>query len=297
MKTYVVTGGSGFIGSHLVDYLLANDNKVIILDNLSTGNINNLSEQAKEFLVYKDVSMCMPQELNRICENANGIFHMAAIPSVQQSIDDAIKTLNSNLISTIKMLEVAKKHSIKFVYSSSSAVYGNIYSSPISEHHAVSPISPYALNKYQGEEYCKLYSEIYDVDTVILRYFNVYGSRMNNVGAYRSVLSVFLDSYKKKQSFNIVNDGKQRRDFVHVSDVINANILSMNNSVTIQIPINIGAGKNYSINEIADLFGAEKHYGEKRIEPNQTLANIGRANLLLKWKPLVSLEEWIKEQL
>ena len=102
---------------------------------------------------------------------------------------------------------------------------------------------------------------------------------------------------REKQSFNIVNDGKQRRDFVHVSDVINANILSMNNSVTIQIPINIGAGKNYSINEIADFFGAEKHYGEKRIEPNQTLANIGRANLLLKWKPLVSLEEWIKEQL
>ena len=180
---YVVTGGAGFIGSNLVDRLLSEDHEVIILDNLSTGSMDNLSKKAKESFVFKDVAMALPQELNRICKDANGIFHMAALPNVQYSIENPVGTLNANLVSTIKMLEVAKYHSIKFIYSGSCSCYGNAINTPTNENESIKPLSPYALNKYQGEEYCKLYSEIYNINAVCLRYFNVYGDRMTNTGA------------------------------------------------------------------------------------------------------------------
>tara|TARA_B100001564_G_C20520791_1_gene615049 strand:- start:25 stop:915 length:891 start_codon:yes stop_codon:yes gene_type:complete len=294
---YVVTGGAGFIGSNLVDKLLSEDHQVIILDNLATGNIDNLSKQASESFIHKDIAMALPQELNRICEDADGIFHMAAIPSVQFSVEKPVSTINANLISTVKMLEVAKKHSIKFVYSGSSSCYGDANKSPTNENETIKPLSPYALNKYQGEEYCKLYSNIYNINTICLRYFNVYGCRMTYTGAYRSVLSVFLQAYYDKKPFNIINDGTQTRDFIHVSDVARANICAMNTDIKAEMPFNIGSGENYSVNDIADMFGAEKIYGEKRTEPKNSLANISRAKLLLKWKPVIKLTEWIKEQL
>ena len=294
---YVVTGGAGFIGSNLVDKLLSEDHQLIILDNLSTGNIDNLSKQARESFIHKDIAMALPQELNRICEDADGIFHMAAIPSVQFSVEKPVSTINANLISTVKMLEVAKKHSIKFVYSGSSSCYGDANKSPTNENETIKPLSPYALNKYQGEEYCKLYSNIYNINTICLRYFNVYGCRMTCTGAYRSVLSVFLQAYYDKKPFNIINDGTQTRDFIHVSDVARANICAMNTDIKAEMPFNIGSGENYSVNDIADMFGAEKIYGEKRTEPKNSLANISRAKLLLKWKPVIKLTEWIKEQL
>lgn len=294
---YVVTGGAGFIGSNLVDKLLSEDHQVIILDNLSTGNIDNLSKQARESFINKDIAMALPQELNRICEDADGIFHMAAIPSVQFSVEKPVSTINANLIATVKMLEVAKKHSIKFVYSGSSSCYGDANKSPTNENETIKPLSPYALNKYQGEEYCKLYSNIYNINTICLRYFNVYGCRMTCTGAYRSVLSLFLQAYYDKKPFNIINDGTQTRDFIHVSDVARANICAMNTDIKAEMPFNIGSGENYSVNDIADMFGAEKIYGEKRTEPKNSLANISRAKLLLKWKPVIKLTEWIKEQL
>ena len=294
---YIVTGGAGFIGSYLVDKLIKENHEVVILDNLKTGTRENLSDKAQESFIYKDVAMALPQELNSICEGADGIFHMAALPSVQFSVENPINTINSNLISTVKMLEVAKKYSIKFIYSGSSSCYGDANRLPISESDMAKPLSPYALNKYQGEEYCKLYSQLYEVNAVVLRYFNVYGARMTNTGAYRSVLSIFLESYNNKQPLNIVNNGEQKRDFIHVSDVVDANISAMNNDIKAIMPFNIGSGKNYSVNEIANMFGGEKKYGEKRVEPKETLANIGRAKLLLKWEPKTKLEEWIKEQL
>jgi|TARA_B100001094_G_scaffold295038_1_gene316072 UDP-glucose 4-epimerase len=290
---YVVTGGAGFIGSNLVDKLLSEDHQVIILDNLSTGNIDNLSEKARESFIYKDIAMALPQELNRICKDANGIFHMAALPNVQHSIENPIGTLNANLISTIKMLEVARKHSIKFVYSGSCSCYGDATTIPTNENESIKPLSPYALNKYQGEQYCRLYSKIYDIETICLRYFNVYGCRMTEVGAYRSVLSIFFESYNRKKPLNIVNDGKQKRDFVHVFDVISANLLAMSCANRLGDPINIGSGQNYSVNEIADMFGEDKKYGEKRIEPQSTLADITVAKKLLNWEPKFNLKEWI----
>lgn len=289
---FVVAGGAGFIGSNLVDALIEQGNEVLILDNFSTGTRENVNPKAK--FTFKDIALAHPNELERACEDADGIFHMAASPNVQMSIENPLSTIPSNLITTVRLLEMARKYDIKLVYSGSCSCYGDATNKPTNEKQPINPLSPYALNKYQGEEYCELYSKIFNVKSIVLRYFNVYGNRMTNTGAYRSVLSVFLEAYCKKEPFNIVNDGEQRRDFVHVSDVVDANIKAME-SDHINVRYNIGSGKNYSVNEIADMIGGEKKYGEKRIEPRETLADISRAEEQLKWKPKVKLEEWIKE--
>jgi len=294
---YIISGGAGFIGSNLADRLIQENHEVILLDNLKTGSRDNLNKKTIQSFVYKDIALAMQQELNTICEGADGIFHMAASPNVQNSIENPVSTINANLISTVKMLEVARKHNIKLIYSGSCSCYGDAIDIPTNENETIKPLSPYALNKYQGEEYCKLYSKIYNINTICLRYFNVYGCRMTNTGAYRSVLSIFLEAYSNKKPFNIVNDGNQRRDFIHVDDVVSANLAAMGCSNRRGDSINIGSGKNYSVNEIADMFKSHKQYTEKRIEPKLTLADITVAKKLLKWEPKIELENWIKEQL
>ena len=300
MSKCIVTGGAGFIGSHLVDKLVEQDHDVIIIDDFSTGDIDNinLSKVKEDKIFCRDISLCSIAELETLCDGAEYVFHMAALPSVQYSIENPSLTVNNNLISTLKMLEAFRWLGVKkFIYSGSCSCYGNVEEIPTTEAESIKPLSPYALQKYQGEEYCRLYHKLYQLDTVVLRYFNVYGPRMTNTGAYCSVLSVFLDAYNKKEPLNIVNDGEQRRDFIHVSDVVDANIKAMEAKNVSEYPINIGSGTNYSVNEIADMFGGEKKYGEKRIEPHETLADITSAKVLLNWKPKVALENWIREQL
>lgn len=296
IKKCLVTGGAGFIGSNLTDKLIELGHEVVVIDNLSTGNYENVNKKA--YFYRTDLADIEQTELDNICKNTDVIFHMAALPNVQYSMENPMSTFGDNLTSTARMLEYARTNKVsKFVYSGSCSCYGDAEVIPTTEEESIKPLSPYALNKYQGEEYCRLYSKVYGLDTVVLRYFNVYGNRMTNTGAYRSVLSVFLDAHKNQKPFNIVNDGTQRRDFVHVSDVVNANISAMQSGNVSQYPINIGSGKNYSVNEIADMFAAEKKYGEKRIEPYETLADITTAKVMLNWNPKVELQDWVKEQL
>jgi UDP-glucose 4-epimerase len=296
MSKCIVTGGAGFIGSNLTDKLIELGHEVVVIDNLSTGEYANVNKKA--YFHKTDLHTINISDLHPICKDAEYIFHMAALPSVQYSIEQPLHAAKINLLSTLNILEYARTHGVKkFIYSGSCSCYGNAEEIPTTEDESIKPLSPYALHKYQGEEYCRLYNEVYGLDTVVLRYFNVYGPRMTNTGAYRSVLSVFLDAYNKKKPFNIVNDGEQRRDFVHVFDVVNANIGAIESGNVSAYPINIGSGTNYSVNEIVDMFGAEKKYGEKRIEPYETLADIMAAKVLLHWVPKVELENWIKEQL
>jgi UDP-glucose 4-epimerase len=296
MAKVVVTGGAGFIGSNLTDKLIELGHEVVVIDNLSAGDYTNVNRKA--YFYRTDLHKIDISDLYLECKDAEYIFHMAALPNVQYSIEEPLHTAKVNLLSTLNILEYARTYGVKkFIYSGSCSCYGNAEELPTTEDESIKPLSPYALHKYQGEEYCRLYSQIYNLDTVVLRYFNVYGPRMTNTGAYRSVLSVFLEAYKNKKPFNIANDGEQKRDFVHVSDVVNANIMAMESGEVSQYPINIGSGKNYSINEIADMFGSEKVYGEKRIEPQETLADIMTAKVMLNWKPKVELKNWIKEQI
>jgi len=296
MSKIIVTGGAGFIGSNLVDKLIDANHEVTILDNLSTGSRENINPKAK--FIFKDLKFALQAELDYITKNTEYMFLCAALPNVQFSVEEPYESNKSNVDTILKTLIAAKNNSIKkVIYSGSCSCYGNATNFPTNEQDNINPLSPYALQKYIGEEYCRLYSKIYDVDTVVLRYFNVYGPRMTNKGAYRSVLSVFLEAYKNKEQFNIVNDGTQKRDFVHVDDVVNANILSMQKNTKIESSINIGYGENYSVNEIADIFKAKKQYTEKRIEPQLTLADISKAKDVLGWKPKVQLTQWLKEQL
>ena len=290
MQKVIVTGGAGFIGSNLVDELIKQEIEVIVLDNLSTGKQENINPRA---VFYQcDVSRMPMNTFDYLFKDVDTVFHLAATPQVQYSIENP--TDNNNLYSLINMLEVSRILGVKrFVFSSSSAVYGNPKYTPINEDHPINPLSPYALHKLIGEQYCKLYSDIYNLDTVCLRYFNVYGNRMPKEGAYKSVISVFKEQYNK-ESLNIVNDGEQKRDFIHVNDVIQANILATTSTKNHKGDIfNIGTGQAYTVNEIADMFGGNKKYGEKRIEPKNSIADNAKIRLDLDWEPKNELKTWI----
>jgi len=289
----LVTGGAGFIGSHLVDELIKLDHKVTILDNLSTGSKENINPQADFYNV--DISTVVQKELNNYFKDIDIVFHLAALPNVQYSIEYPLDSNKANTDTTIKVLECMRTNFVrKIVYSSSCSIYGNAKNIPTNENEPIDPLSPYALQKYIGEQYCYLYNKIFGLEYVILRYFNVYGERMSSTGSYVSVLSHFIRSMKNNQPLNIVNDGNQKRDFVYVKDVVNANIIgAFNNQITNHI-FNIGNGKNYSINTIADWFELPKQYGEHRLEPNETLSDITKANFVLGWYPKQDLQSWIR---
>ena len=291
IKKAIVTGGAGFIGSHLVDKLIEQGVKVTILDNLSTGKKQNINPKA-EFIdcdIFKDTY----GDLIFLLNGADTVFHLAAKTTVQESIEKPSLYNNINVVGTLNLLEAAAAMKVKrFIFSSSSSVYGNA-KVPTSEDHPLNPISPYALNKLIGEQYCKLYSEIYNIDTVCLRYFNVYGDRMNNEG-YKLVFPIFKEQILNNKPLTINNNGEQRRDFIHVDDVVRANILVAKHSNNFNGDIyNVGNGKNYSINEIADMFGGEKQYGNQVIEPFETLAETAKIDLDLNFQPKKDLKQWI----
>ena len=292
MRKVIVTGGAGFIGSHLVNKLIEQEVKVIVLDDCSTGKYKNINPKAC-YINIDITTIDLNQFLNKETD-IDVIFHLAAKTTVQESINKPEYYNNINVKGTLNMLMLANKLNVKrFVFSSSSSVYGDA-KVPTSENHSLNPLSPYALNKLIGEQYCKLYSDIYNLDTVCLRYFNVYGDRMNNEG-YKLVFPIFKEQLLNNKSLTINNDGEQRRDFVHVSDVINANILVAKHKSNFKGDIyNVGSGISYSINEIADMFGGKKQYGNKVIEPFETLAETAKIDLDLNFKPKDILKEWIK---
>ena len=292
MRKVIVTGGAGFIGSHLVNKLIEQEVKVIVLDDCSTGKYKNINPKAC-YINIDITTIDLNQFLNKETD-IDVIFHLAAKTTVQESINKPEYYNNVNVKGTLNMLILANKLNVKrFIFSSSSSVYGDV-KVPTSENHSLNPLSPYALNKLIGEQYCKLYSDIYNLDTVCLRYFNVYGDRMNNEG-YKLVFPIFKEQLLNNKSLTINNDGEQRRDFVHVSDVINANILVAKHKSNFKGDIyNVGSGISYSINEIADMFGGKKQYGNKVIEPFETLAETAKIDLDLNFKPKDILKEWIK---
>tara|TARA_R110002051_G_scaffold179661_2_gene249393 strand:- start:87 stop:986 length:900 start_codon:yes stop_codon:yes gene_type:complete len=292
MKKVLVTGGAGFIGSNLVDSLIDMGIEVWVLDNLSNGNIKNINPHCK--FIQTDLT-CLETLLSLQSQIpvVDVVFHLAAYPEVQHSLDNPTET--NNITSTLNILEFCRLKKInRLVFSSSSAVYGNPQHTPINESHPLQPLSPYALDKKIGEDYCRLYSKIYGVETVCLRYFNVYGNRMKNEGAYKSVISVFKEAYFKGELLNIVNDGEQKRDYINVKDIVNVNIGVGNSTTTMEGEIyNVGTGIIYSVNEVASMFGGEKRYGEKRIEPNLSIADNTKIKNLIGWKPSDKLENWI----
>lgn len=288
----LVTGGAGFIGSSIVDLLIENGHSVVILDNLSTGQSQNINAGAKFYEC--DLNLESQEQINSYFQNIDYVFHCAALPNVQFSVEYPKESNDANVNCVIKVLIACVQHDIKkIIYSGSSSAYGNATNLPTSEDEKIAPISPYALQKYIGEQYCELYNRMYDLQYVILRYFNVFGERMTNEGAYVSVISHFLRAFKNDHFLKITNNGEQRRDFVHVKDVARANIISMTNEKCNNQVFNIGNGKNHSINALALLFNKPIQYGETRIEPYETLADIAKAKKILNWKPEYNISKWI----
>jgi len=293
-KKAIVTGGAGFIGSNLVDKLIDMGVEVHIIDDLSTGFEKNINPKATFHKI--DISELDFRDSYKF-KNTDIIFHCAALARVQPSIENPIPFDKVNIGGTLRMLKLAHNLGVKrFVYSASSSAYGNATKFPTPEEHPTNPLSPYGLQKYVGEQYCKMFSQVYNLDTVSLRYFNVYGERMSLEGAYKLAIPIFANQMLNGKPLTINNDGEQRRDFTYVGDVVNANILAATNPKDLKGEVfNIGNGNNYSVNELADMLGGEKSYGNKVIEPFQTLADNSKALLVLDWDPKGDLPTWIKK--
>jgi UDP-glucose 4-epimerase len=292
---YLVTGGAGFIGSHLVEALIKNNHQVTIIDNLSTGRKENVHVSAK--FVQADIRDY--QAIAPHFKSINGVFHVAALPRVQLSLEDPLTTNEINVSGTVNVYLAARDAKVKrVVYSASSSAYGNSEVLPLHEELPPNPLSPYGLQKYIGEEYARLFSLVFGLETVCLRYFNVYGPRMASEGAYLTVIKAFLKQKAKGEPMMITGDGNQTRDFTHVYDVVRANLLAMESKkVGKGEAINIGAGKNVSVNRIAELIGGDKQYIPARLEPKDTLADTSKAKNLLGWEPKEQLEQAIQELL
>jgi len=289
MKT-LVTGGAGFIGSHIVDLLVESGHEVLILDDLSSGKIENINKKAK-FLKIDILS----DEISNYFKDINIVFHTAAMPRVQPSIEDPLRSNQQNVDATLKVLEHCRKNGVRrLVFSSSSSVYGDAEMLPTDELCPICPMSPYALQKLVGEQYCKLYSTIYGLETVCLRYFNVYGERMSDDDlAYSTVISVFNKQKLQGLPLTVNGTGEQRRDFIYVKDVAKMNLIAMehqdlgNGEI-----INVGSGKNYSVSEVAEKFNSEVVYRPVVLEPKETLSCIDKAKSL-GWNPSVDLMGWL----
>ena len=296
MSNYIVTGGAGFIGHHLVTALLNLGHEVCILDDLSTGKSKRIAPGAE--FVECDITGHIPLAVTE--KYKDGIFHLAALPRVQFSIDNPILTNKVNLLGTLKILEVARKWKIKkVVFASSSSVYGDKRVSSWGLNEAsgdLRPMSPYALQKLTSESYCKLYHDLYGLNVCALRFFNVYGPGMEPDDAYAQAIALFLEQRKNGKPMTITGDGDQTRDFTHVEDVIRGLILSMELDTTDSGKvINLGRGKACSMNSIAKMIGGPTVNIKPRIEPRHTLADNRKAKKLLGWEPTVSIEEGIEE--
>ena len=289
----LVTGGAGFIGSNLVDALIEKGHDVLVIDNLTTGKKENLNPKANFFeMDLRDFEKTRP-----IFDGVDFVFHEAALPRIPLSIEKPIETNDINIKATLNVLVAARDAKAKkVIYASSSSALGGNATLPMQEDAPCQPLNPYALQKYVGELYCRIFSEIYGLPTISLRYFNVYGPRQPREGAYTPVIGIFLTQKNEGKSLTITGDGEQTRDFTHVFDVVRANILAMeSDKVGKGEVINIGAGENHSVNKIAQLVGGKvTHIPLRPGEMRDTLADISRARALLGWQPEIKLEEGIK---
>ena len=294
---YVVTGGAGFIGSHITKKLVERGDVVTVIDNMNTGKKKNLESVIDKINFVKgdilDIDL-----LEDITKDADGVFHHAALASVQDSFDEPDKYHNVNVNGTENILKLSKKYGFKVVYASSSSVYGNPIRIPIKESDGKNPINPYAETKLKKEELAIKYSKM-GVSVIGLRYFNVFGKGQSK--EYAGVLKLFLECIRDKLPPKINGDGTQFRDFVHVSDVVNANIMSMNSDITHEF-FNVGTNTTITILDLAKTIIECSGLNIKPIfgpaldgDVHQTKANIDLIKKKIGWEPSVMLVDWVKD--
>ncbi len=292
-STVLVTGGAGFIGSNLVDALIDRGHRVRVIDNFTTGKEQQVNRSAD--LIVGDF-----RELDSIKDAFKGVdcvFHCGALPRVPLSIENPVATHMVNVVGTLNVLIAARDAKVRrVVYSGSSSVYGNQPQLPLREDMPTNPLNPYALQKLAGEIYTRLFHQLFGVQTLTLRYFNVYGPRMATEGAYVTVISIFLRQKAAGQPLTIQGDGEQSRDFTHVTDVVRANVLAMDCAIADGRAINIGAGQNVSINQVAKLVGGPTtNLPARPGDARHTLADTSEARKILGWQPQMNFERGLSD--
>lgn len=291
----LVTGGAGFIGSHLVEALLDLGKEVCVLDNFSTGRLQNIIHLLDNpRLTVHEVDIGSDGDLSRFFKGVDRAYHLAALADIVPSIDNPSSYHRANVEGTFQVLQAAKGAGVKrFVYIASSSCYGLSEISPTPENADIQPMYPYALTKYIGETYAMHWAQLYGFPAVSLRLFNVYGPRSRTSGTYGAVFGVFLAQKLAKKPFTVVGDGTQTRDFTFVSDIVDAILLAADSNLVGEI-MNVGSGGTYSINRLVELLGGEITYIPKRPgEPDCTFADTTKIRHLLNWEPKISFEDGV----
>lgn len=295
-KRVVVTGGAGFIGAHLTRALCEKGFEVFVVDNLVSGK-KELVDKRAELHVVDIGNLDLLKKTFEVIGNIDYVFHLACRPRVQFSIDFPDQTNDTNITGTLNVLIASRDVKAKrVIYSASSSAYGDQKTMPLVETMQPNPKSPYGLQKYVSELYTRMFHTIYGLETVSLRYFNVYGPDQDPKGGYAQAIPKFFDQVKNGQPMTITGDGEQTRDFTHVRDIVAANMLAMDHPrVGKGEVVNIGGGKNVSMNYIAKLIGGKVSYIPARLEPHDTKADSSLAKKLLGWTAKISIEDGIKE--
>jgi len=294
-KVAVVTGGAGFIGSHMVDVLLERDYRVRVIDNLTGGRTANLAQHARDpdlSFEESDIRDLLPDA--SLVRGADYVFHFAGIGDIVPSIERPLEYMNTNVQGTVHVLEAARHARVrKFVYAASSSCYG-IAATPTREDHPIFPQYPYALSKYQGEQAAFHWHKVYRLPVNSVRIFNAYGIRVRTTGAYGAVFGVFFKQKLAGKPFTVVGDGTQRRDFVYASDVAQAFRLAAETDKNGEI-WNLGAGAPQSVSRLVELIGGPVVYIPKRPgEPDVTWADVAKIRRDLDWKPLIPFEQGVR---
>ena len=298
MTISIVTGGAGFIGSHIVEKLKRLDHMVVVIDNEYSDN-DNFHWRKDTLNVNIDITDY--KALKKAFTGADYIFHLAAEARIGPAIENPVNALNINTIGTCNVLQCAREVGAKKVlYSSTSSGYG-LNEAPNVETQPDDCLNPYSVSKIAGEKLCKMYTDLYGLNTIIFRYFNVFGERAPRKGQYAPVTGIFLRQKTAGEPLTIVGDGEQRRDYIYVKDVANANVMAAisnpDDDAYGQV-YNVGSGKNYSVNEIASFISDDTINIPPRIgEARNSLANIDKIQKTFAWKPEMNVEEWIKTQL
>jgi len=291
----IVTGGAGFIGSHVVDRLLSMGHEVVVLDNFSTGRKSNL-DHVYDKIKLVECDLSVKDEWVNEFNGVNWVFHLASLADIVPSIQNPEGYFRSNVDATFYVLEASRKYNIeRFVYSASSSCYGipDVYPTP--EESPIQPQYPYALAKRMGEELVMHWAQLYNLPAISLRFFNVYGTRSRTSGTYGAVFGVFLAQKLANKPYTVVGDGNQTRDFTYVTDIVEALILSAESNLSNKI-YNVGSDTTVSINKIVEILGGEKVYIPKRPgEPDCTYADITEIKKDLNWHPKISIEEGISK--
>jgi UDP-glucose 4-epimerase len=294
----IVTGGCGFIGSHIVDRLVEMGHDVFVIDSYTSSTREEYFTNDRA--VYLKRNLKDFDNFEWIFNGATNVFHLASEISIPYCVENPRETMHNNVISTLNVLDAAKKHNVqRVVFSSTSAVYGNSLFLPNYETNSVHCLNTYSISKYSGEQLCKMYYDLYGLKTVIFRYFNVYGERQPIKGSYAPVLGIFLRQNQNNEPLTIIGDGFQTRDFIHVSDVVSANILATEKELLNYGEVfNVGTGIGTSIESLANVVSSNQiHLPEREAEINHSRANVDKIKEALEWEPKINVLQWLKEQL